>query len=63
MPKQLSILCVFLLVACSDSGQTNNKTDNVFQGQIDSLNKAKSVENTLMEAEKQRRATTNNQSN
>jgi len=63
MSRLLSILCVFLLIACSDADQPGNKTDNVFQGQIDSLNKAKTVEGTLMDADQQRQTTINDQTN
>ena len=62
MPRLFAILCVLLLIACSDSEQPDSKTNNVFQGQIDSLNKAKAVEGTLMDVDQKRRETINDQS-
>ena len=39
------LLCSTFLFACTD--QREDKADNVFQGQIDALDKARSVEDTL----------------
>ena len=54
------ILCTTLLAACSDNKDA--KTENVFQGQVDSLNKAKKVEETLLKADQQQRKTIDEQS-
>lgn len=63
MSKTLFILSLLLLTACTDSEPPAAKTEPVFQGQIDSLNKAKAVEGMLLDADKQRRATIDSQSN
>ena len=42
-----------LLAACSD--KTESPAENVFQPQVDSLKKAQSVEDTLLQSDKKRR--------
>jgi len=61
MAKSFMILCLFIFSACTDSQDA--KTEPVFQGQIDSLNKAKTLENKLIEADQQQRQRINEQSN
>lgn len=47
------ILCTVLLAACSDNKEA--KTEKIFQHQVDSLNKAKELEKTLLDADQRRR--------
>ena len=62
----IMILCSTLLMACSESRETSqnkeNKAETVFQGQIDALDKARSVEDTLLKANQQQRETIESQS-
>ena len=62
----IMILCSTLLIACSESRETNqnkeNKAETVFQGQIDALDKARSVEDTLLKTNQQQRETIESQS-
>ena len=59
MPKLLSLLCLVLLTACAD--QNTDKAENVFQGHVDSLNKAKALEGTLLKADQLQRERINEQ--
>ncbi len=54
------ILCSALLIACSDKQES--KTEPVFQGQIDALEKARGVEDTLLRKDQQQRDIINSQS-
>jgi hypothetical protein len=60
------LLCSTLLIACSEGRETNenkeNKAETVFQEQIDSLDKARSVEDTLLKSNQQQRETIESQS-
>jgi len=47
------ILCSSFLVACSDKQE--NKPETVFQGQIDALEKARGVEETLLKSDQRQR--------
>jgi len=59
------ILCCTLLIACSESRETDqnkeNKAETVFQGQIDALDKARNVEDTLLKTNQQQRETIESQ--
>jgi hypothetical protein len=53
-------LCVLLLIACSGGSDTDkpsptSKKDRLFDTQRDALDKAKGVNDTLQEADQQRR--------
>ncbi len=54
------ILCSTLLIACSDKQES--KPENVFQGQIDALEKARGVEDTLLKKDQQQRGIIDSQS-
>ncbi len=54
------ILCSTLLNACADDQE--NKTENVFQGQVDALEKARTVEDTLLKLDQQQREAIDSQS-
>jgi len=54
------LLCAFLFTSCSE--QQDKQSENVFQGQIDALDKAKTVEDTLLKANQQQRKHINEQS-
>jgi len=54
------ILSATLLVACSDNKEA--KTEKIFQHQVDSLNKAKGLEKTLLDADQRRRQAIDEQS-
>jgi hypothetical protein len=63
------LLCSTLFVACSDNSENNaskeskeNKTGTVFQDQIDALDKARSVEDTLLKTNQQQREVIDTQS-
>jgi hypothetical protein len=60
------LLCSTLLIACSESRETNeskeNKAGTVFQDQIDALDKARSVEDTLLKTNQQQREAIESQS-
>ncbi len=60
------ILCSTLLIACSDnSGDNEGKQSldgTVLQGQIDALDKARGVEDTLLKANQQQRDAIDTQS-
>ena len=53
MNKATLILLAGLVCGCS--GNDDSKTENVFQGQVDSLHKAQGVEKTLMDADMRQR--------
>lgn len=57
----LSIILSLLLAGCSSDKNTastpEKKTESIFQGQINSLNKAKKVEDTILKADQDRRKT------
>jgi len=54
------ILCSTLLMACSDKQES--KPETVFQGQIDALEKARGVEDTLLRKDQQQRDIIDSQS-
>lgn len=57
------IVCSTLLMACSDNNaDREHKADTVFQGQLDALDKARSVEDTLLESSRQQREAIDTQS-
>ncbi|NOY67163.1 MAG: hypothetical protein GXP13_07115 [Gammaproteobacteria bacterium] len=64
MLKLLPILFLVFFSACNDQKvEKTEQPEKIFQGQIDSLNKAKAIEDTLLKADQQLRKQINEQSN
>jgi len=59
-PLLLLILCSTLLTACSDNN--DKQPDTIYQNQRDALEKARTVEDTLLKSHQQQREASDTQS-